>query len=282
MGIYEHGLGNWEAIRDSDPQGLGKKILPVNRSMKPQSSHLQTRAEYLLKLLQDEAKRKLAKKSRQSPRKTAAASSKGRRGRGRGAVASEEISKYFKKQPTRQSQLLVNISRDVVSINSDPESIASSPKSGRGQKRGAPASKRPASKRLRSSPAHKSTLASKLSSRTDRTPTPVSRRSPRKGGKERVAQGKGKQALSREEIELSALEGISDDQRVSDIGEGEMEMDDETFEKVYTHTYTRAHTFTRTHMHTHTHAHTHTHTYTHTHIHTHTHTHTHICSVSRS
>jgi chromodomain-helicase-DNA-binding protein 1 len=58
IGVYEHGLGNWESIRSDPELGLSSKILPANKSMKPQSSHLQTRVEYLLKLLQEEAKRK--------------------------------------------------------------------------------------------------------------------------------------------------------------------------------------------------------------------------------
>lgn len=58
IGVYEHGLGNWESIRSDPELGLSNKILPANKSMKPQSSHLQTRVDYLLKLLQEEAKRK--------------------------------------------------------------------------------------------------------------------------------------------------------------------------------------------------------------------------------
>ena len=58
IGIYEHGLGNWENIRSDPELGLSNKILPANKSMKPQNSHLQTRVDYLLKLLQEEAKRK--------------------------------------------------------------------------------------------------------------------------------------------------------------------------------------------------------------------------------
>lgn len=61
IGIYEHGLGNWDNIRNDPDLGLSNKILPGNKSMKPQSSHLQTRVEYLLKLLQEEAKKKVIK-----------------------------------------------------------------------------------------------------------------------------------------------------------------------------------------------------------------------------
>lgn len=59
IGVYEHGLGNWESIRSDPELGLSNKILPANKSMKPQNSHLQTRVEYLLKLLQEEAKKKV-------------------------------------------------------------------------------------------------------------------------------------------------------------------------------------------------------------------------------
>ena len=61
IGIYDHGLGNWENIRNDPELGLSNKILPTNKSMKPQGSHLQTRVDYLLKLLQEEAKRKVGR-----------------------------------------------------------------------------------------------------------------------------------------------------------------------------------------------------------------------------
>jgi chromodomain-helicase-DNA-binding protein 1 len=61
IGIYEHGLGNWEGIRDDVNLGLTNKILRPDPSLKPQGSHLQTRAEYLLKLLQAEAMEKIRK-----------------------------------------------------------------------------------------------------------------------------------------------------------------------------------------------------------------------------
>ena len=64
IGIYEHGLGNWESIRDNPSLGLAAKILRPDPVLKPQGSHLQTRSEYLLKLLQDEAAKKMRKKVR--------------------------------------------------------------------------------------------------------------------------------------------------------------------------------------------------------------------------
>ena len=92
IGVYEHGLGNWENIRDDPSLGFSKKvctcvcvcvwgggggrggistlswwvlflqILPVEKSRKPQASHLQTRVEYLLKLVQNEAREHARKK----------------------------------------------------------------------------------------------------------------------------------------------------------------------------------------------------------------------------
>lgn len=64
IGVYDHGLGNWENIRDDTTLGLSNKILHVDKSRKPQSSHLQTRVEYLLKLVQMEAKEKQKRKVR--------------------------------------------------------------------------------------------------------------------------------------------------------------------------------------------------------------------------
>ena len=62
VGIYEYGIGNWESIKDDFNLGLTNKILRPDPSLKPQASHLQTRVEYLLKLLQVEAAEKMRKK----------------------------------------------------------------------------------------------------------------------------------------------------------------------------------------------------------------------------
>ncbi|XP_064474834.1 chromodomain-helicase-DNA-binding protein 1-like isoform X2 [Ornithodoros turicata] len=50
-GIYEHGMGSWEAMKMDSSLGLGDKILPDASEAKPQGKHLQSRADYLLKLL---------------------------------------------------------------------------------------------------------------------------------------------------------------------------------------------------------------------------------------
>ncbi|XP_023583579.1 chromodomain-helicase-DNA-binding protein 2 [Trichechus manatus latirostris] len=51
LGIYEHGYGNWELIKTDPELKLTDKILPVESDKKPQGKQLQTRADYLLKLL---------------------------------------------------------------------------------------------------------------------------------------------------------------------------------------------------------------------------------------
>ncbi|XP_062998107.1 chromodomain-helicase-DNA-binding protein 2-like, partial [Elgaria multicarinata webbii] len=51
LGIYEHGYGNWELIKSSPFKNVFSKILPIETDKKPQGKQLQTRADYLLKLL---------------------------------------------------------------------------------------------------------------------------------------------------------------------------------------------------------------------------------------
>ncbi|KAK3096752.1 hypothetical protein FSP39_002924 [Pinctada imbricata] len=50
-GIYEYGMGSWEAIKMDPKLNLHDKILPDGGDHKPQAKHLQTRADYLLKVL---------------------------------------------------------------------------------------------------------------------------------------------------------------------------------------------------------------------------------------
>lgn len=50
VGIYQYGMGSWEAIKADETLQLSTKILLPGNS-KPQDKHLQTRAEYLIKLL---------------------------------------------------------------------------------------------------------------------------------------------------------------------------------------------------------------------------------------
>jgi chromodomain-helicase-DNA-binding protein 1 len=48
-GIYKYGTGSWDAIR-MDPELDLSRILP-DRELKPQAKHLQTRFEYLMRVL---------------------------------------------------------------------------------------------------------------------------------------------------------------------------------------------------------------------------------------
>lgn len=50
QGIYQYGMGSWEAIKMDPSLGISDKILP-NSDKKPQAKHLLKRAEYLLKVL---------------------------------------------------------------------------------------------------------------------------------------------------------------------------------------------------------------------------------------
>ncbi|XP_075063814.1 chromodomain-helicase-DNA-binding protein 2 isoform X2 [Mixophyes fleayi] len=74
LGIVEHGYGNWELIKSDPEMKLADKILPVETEKKPQAKHLQTRADYLLKLVKKEMEKKEggqgeeAKTKRRKPR----------------------------------------------------------------------------------------------------------------------------------------------------------------------------------------------------------------------
>lgn len=50
IGIYQYGIGSWEAIKMDPLLGIADKILS-NENKKPQAKHLQSRAEYLLKVI---------------------------------------------------------------------------------------------------------------------------------------------------------------------------------------------------------------------------------------
>lgn len=66
QGIYQYGMGSWEQIKMDPSLGIGDKILS-NENKKPQAKHLQSRAEYLLKVLkkQLEIKKGISKPKRQ-------------------------------------------------------------------------------------------------------------------------------------------------------------------------------------------------------------------------
>lgn len=50
IGIYQYGMGSWEAIKMDPSLAIGDKIL-ANGDKKPQAKHLQSRCEYLLRIL---------------------------------------------------------------------------------------------------------------------------------------------------------------------------------------------------------------------------------------
>lgn len=69
-GIYEHGMGSWEAMKMDPNLGLTAKILPDGEELKPQSKHLQSRADYLLKLLRRVHARQMAlKEGKEKPKR---------------------------------------------------------------------------------------------------------------------------------------------------------------------------------------------------------------------
>ncbi|MEE6528090.1 hypothetical protein FKM82_030025, partial [Ascaphus truei] len=58
LGISAHGYGNWELIKSDPELKLADKIFPADAQKKPQGKHLQTRADYLLRLLRKEMEKK--------------------------------------------------------------------------------------------------------------------------------------------------------------------------------------------------------------------------------
>ncbi|XP_014204371.1 chromodomain-helicase-DNA-binding protein 1 isoform X2 [Copidosoma floridanum] len=66
-GIYQHGMGSWEAIKMDESLKLGDKIL-LNGS-KAQIKRIQARGEYLLKILKKQMDQKLGVTKQRKPRK---------------------------------------------------------------------------------------------------------------------------------------------------------------------------------------------------------------------
>ncbi|CAH2254792.1 jg15380 [Pararge aegeria aegeria] len=66
-GIYQYGMGSWEAIKMDSSFGIGDKIL-TNEVKKPQAKHLQSRADYLLKLIKKLLDQKNGKQKQKKPR----------------------------------------------------------------------------------------------------------------------------------------------------------------------------------------------------------------------
>ncbi|XP_064422060.1 chromodomain-helicase-DNA-binding protein 2 isoform X2 [Latimeria chalumnae] len=62
LGVYEHGYGNWEQMKTDPDLKLTDKVLPSESEKKPQAKHLQTRADYLLKVLKKDLEKQEALK----------------------------------------------------------------------------------------------------------------------------------------------------------------------------------------------------------------------------
>lgn len=67
-GIYQHGMGSWEAMKVEPSLSLGEKILPLENK-KPQAKHLQSRSEYLLKIIKKNLELKKGQGKQKKPRK---------------------------------------------------------------------------------------------------------------------------------------------------------------------------------------------------------------------
>ncbi|XP_059619215.1 chromodomain-helicase-DNA-binding protein 1 isoform X2 [Phlebotomus argentipes] len=67
-GIYQYGIGSWEAMKMDPSLGLSEKILS-NDNKKPQAKHLQSRAEYLLKIIRKNVELKKGIMKQKRPRK---------------------------------------------------------------------------------------------------------------------------------------------------------------------------------------------------------------------
>ncbi|KAJ8338893.1 hypothetical protein SKAU_G00356790 [Synaphobranchus kaupii] len=62
IGIYEYGYGSWEMIKMDPDLNLTHKLLPDDPDKKPQAKQLQTRADYLIKLLSRDLSKKEAQR----------------------------------------------------------------------------------------------------------------------------------------------------------------------------------------------------------------------------
>uniref|UniRef100_A0A669CYB6 Chromodomain helicase DNA binding protein 1 n=1 Tax=Oreochromis niloticus TaxID=8128 RepID=A0A669CYB6_ORENI len=67
IGIYEYGYGSWEMIKMDPDLNLTHKLLPDDPDKKPQAKQLQTRADYLIKLLSKDLAKKEAQKQDLAP-----------------------------------------------------------------------------------------------------------------------------------------------------------------------------------------------------------------------
>ncbi|VDK84847.1 unnamed protein product [Litomosoides sigmodontis] len=83
-GIYRYGLGSWEEIKMDPGYGLAEKIWLKDKSKKPQSKHIQARAEYLLKYLarNTRAAESISTKEKLKERKASREDKKEKKGKG--------------------------------------------------------------------------------------------------------------------------------------------------------------------------------------------------------
>lgn len=68
-GIYQYGIGSWEAMKMDPSLCLADKIL-TNDNKKPQNKHLQSRSEYLLKIIKKTVELKKGGGKKRKQRKT--------------------------------------------------------------------------------------------------------------------------------------------------------------------------------------------------------------------
>uniref|UniRef100_A0A6B2E7W5 Chromodomain-helicase-DNA-binding protein 1 n=1 Tax=Phlebotomus kandelakii TaxID=1109342 RepID=A0A6B2E7W5_9DIPT len=127
-GIYQYGIGSWEAMKMDPSLGLAEKILS-NDNKKPQAKHLQSRAEYLLKIIRKNVELKKGIMKQKKPRKAKEAAK----------VVSKEIvenedasSGDDKKHPKKEKR----ISETDTSVNNVEESSSNGLKVGEKKARG--------------------------------------------------------------------------------------------------------------------------------------------------
>uniref|UniRef100_A0A8C9FRL4 ATP-dependent helicase CHD1-2/hrp3 HTH domain-containing protein n=1 Tax=Pavo cristatus TaxID=9049 RepID=A0A8C9FRL4_PAVCR len=95
VGIYEYGYGSWEMIKMDPDLSLTQKILPDDPDKKPQAKQLQTRADYLIKLLNKDLARKEAQRLRRKTRS--------KKNKMKASKIKEEIKSDSSPQPSEKS-----------------------------------------------------------------------------------------------------------------------------------------------------------------------------------
>ncbi|XP_041706301.1 chromodomain-helicase-DNA-binding protein 1 isoform X2 [Coregonus clupeaformis] len=120
IGIYEYGYGSWEMIKMDPDLNLTHKLLPDDPDKKPQAKQLQTRADYLIKLLSKD----LAKKEVQ--RQTGTANSRKRKLSKKNKAVKpaevDEVVKSLSSEPPseKSSEDEIEEEKEVVPVKSPP------------------------------------------------------------------------------------------------------------------------------------------------------------------